>query len=108
MGSDSRSSGLELDDDENDQCRRVKRKLSLLSQKLRILINVCSVYATRLSRAMARRARSEGHVGDVIDEEEDEGLREGEERMLRGGAVSSPVLPRLSNEVRNNFGSVVM
>ena len=28
---------------ENRQCREVKRKLSMLSQKLRILINVCQV-----------------------------------------------------------------
>lgn len=74
---------LELQTEENRKCREVKRKLSLLSQKLRILINVCHVYSSRLSKVLEKRQR------DVdIPEEEDEESEEG-----------NKVLPTLSNEV---------
>jgi uncharacterized membrane protein YccC len=69
---------LELQTDDEDRCRAVKAKLSLLSQKLRLLMNVCEVYSRRLDRAL----RGDGHA------EEDE-----------EGGDASPVLPRLSNEV---------
>lgn len=69
-GSDDASSEL--------RCREVKSKLSRLSQKLRILINVCHVYSTRLERAQGK----EGALGHIVEEEEEESI-----------------LPRLSNEV---------
>jgi len=70
---------LESQTDDQDRCKEVKEKLSLLSQKLRLLMNVCDVYSRRLERALEGSVRDEG-------EEED--------------PSSSPVLPRLSNEVR--------
>eukprot|EP00095_Tigriopus_kingsejongensis_P001444 maker-scaffold207_size258870-snap-gene-0.13 protein:Tk01444 transcript:maker-scaffold207_size258870-snap-gene-0.13-mRNA-1 annotation:"nesprin" len=39
---------------ENSDCDDVKRKLSQLAQRLRILINVCHVYASRIARALGR------------------------------------------------------
>lgn len=39
---------------ENSDCDEVKRMLSALAQKLRILINVCHVYASRLAKALGR------------------------------------------------------
>ena len=33
-------------------CKQVKKKLQVLSQSLRLLISVCSVYLTSLSRAL--------------------------------------------------------
>lgn len=71
---------------ENDQCRDVKKKLSLLSQKLRILINVCHVYASRLARALGK-----ADLEDIEESVED---------------LSGSVLPTLSNEVRFKFFSV--
>ncbi len=65
---------------ENRQCREVKRKLSMLSQKLRILINVCHVYSTRLARALGIEEEDEGATGAADG--------------------SETVLPTLSNEVR--------
>lgn len=64
---------LELQMD-NTQCQEVKAKLSLLSQKLRMLINVCHVYESRLSR--------------VLNRDQDEALDE-----------EDLVMPTLSNEV---------
>ena len=71
------------DEDPSDdrRCREIKGKLSLLSQKLRILINVCPVYSTRLERALGRESsKSLGHIAEEEDDEES-------------------VLPTLSNEV---------
>ena len=64
---------LELQMD-NTQCQEVKAKLSLLSQKLRMLINVCHVYESRLSRVLNRGQ------DEALDEED-------------------LVMPTLSNEV---------
>ncbi len=65
------------------RCQEVKAKLSLLSQKLRILINVCHVYSTRLERALNREgSKSLGHIAE-------------EENIDEEGAI----MPTLSNEV---------
>ena len=61
------------------QCRDVKKKLSLLSQKMRILLNVCHVYSTRLGRALQRKDKN---MGEIQEEEAEE------------------VLPTLTREVR--------
>ncbi|XP_059095107.1 muscle-specific protein 300 kDa-like isoform X1 [Tigriopus californicus] len=39
---------------ENSDCDEVKQMLSALAQKLRILINVCHVYASRLAKALGK------------------------------------------------------
>ena len=69
------------------RCREVKSKLSLLSQKLRVLINVCHVYSTRLERALDGEgsALSLGNIAEVEEEEDREG---------------GSIMPTLSNEVR--------
>jgi len=76
---------LELQTEDGDRCRAVKAKLSLLSQKLRVLMNVCEVYSRRLENALR------GDDDDVGGEEDEE------------GGDASPVLPRLSNEVKTRF-----
>lgn len=77
---------------ENRQCREVKRKLSMLSQKLRILVNVCHVYSTRLARALGREMKD----GDAPP---DGGAAPAGAGAAVGG--SETVLPTLSNEVRS-------
>ena len=66
------------------QCQTVKRKLSLLSQKLRILINVCHVYAVRLARALGRRSGIAAMMPGVA---------------LDGAESDNVILPTLSDEV---------
>ena len=51
---------------ENRQCREVKRKLSMLSQKLRILINVCQVRLQRDSDKRLRNKSRSGHEERVL------------------------------------------
>ena len=62
----------------------VRRKLSLLSQKLRILINVCHVYATRLARQLGRVEDGNLSLEEIPEDEEE-------------------LLPTLSNEVSSRF-----
>jgi hypothetical protein len=67
-------------------------KLSLLSQRLRALLNVCNVYSNRLARSLGRTEA--GSLQELNEEEEEEDLVSDENQ----------VLPLLSNEVLNrNF-----
>ncbi len=61
-------------------------KLSLLSQRLRALLNVCNVYSNRLARSLGR---TEAGSLQELNEEEEEDLVSDENQ----------VLPLLSNEV---------
>ena len=70
------------------RCREVQQKLSLLSQRLRVLLNVCNVYSNRLTKYLSRADREA-----LREEDEDEGDEDG---LVSGG---SQVLPVLSNEV---------
>ncbi len=76
---------LELQTHENRKCRLVKQKLSLLSQKLRILINVCHVYASRLERVLGGGSTTRKALLPRTAEENDDEDQE--------------ILPTLSNEV---------
>ena len=73
------------------RCQEVQQKLSLLSQRLRALLNVCNVYSNRLTKYLSRINR-----GSLKEENED--LEEEEEEE---GAVADEgqVLPVLSDEV---------
>ena len=70
---------------ENQQCCEVKRKLSLLSQKLRILINVCHVYSSRLATTLGKAPL------ESVSEDAGENLGRDES--------GSQIMPTLSNEV---------
>jgi hypothetical protein len=65
-------------------------KLSLLSQRLRALLNVCNVYSNRLARSLGRTEA--GSLQELNEEEEGE-----EEEDLVSD--ENQVLPLLSNEV---------
>ncbi len=70
---------LELQQHDVNRCAEVKKKLSMLSQKLRILMNVCHVYESRLARFLESRLESD----DIIAEEE-----------------GTTIMPALSDEVK--------
>jgi hypothetical protein len=73
-------------------------KLSLLSQRLRALLNVCNVYSIRLARSLGRTEA--GSLQELNEEEE------GEEEDLVSD--ENQVLPLLSNEVPyRNFVKLV-
>ena len=67
------------------RCREVQQKLSLLSQRLRVLLNVCNVYSNRLTKYLSRVDR------EALKEEDED------EDGLVSGDIQ--VLPVLSNEV---------
>ena len=73
---------LQAPTDDDSNCKEVKAKLSVLSQKLRILVNVCHVYATRLSRALGIESPTSLTPEEIEEEEE------------------GSVMPTLSDEVR--------
>ena len=69
------------------RCQEVQSKLSLLSQRLRALLNVCNVYSNRLARSLGKTRR--GSFKEEDEDQNDEDLLEEENQ----------VLPVLSNEV---------